>query len=1580
MRIYLDEINSNSLSQQGQSTFPQKKRIYLDELQPQDESRGEIISTLKDKPYDAGFKSINPIYNRPSELESAQWAAKHPILSSGLKGLGIASRAAVTSAGEMIRGGAKGMYVGLSLGEPRKTAEKFEKIVPKIPNLPQLKDESDKTWQTLGSLMPWLAGGSALKSLGIAGSMATMGGLSAAGRDESLGNIAKESIIAGAKGKLFDVFGRLGATYASNYLKGLVKARKITFEDARKLGATLANAVQGGIEAGFYGGNLQDYVREVGLGLYFGSRGDTPRYKISRAQRQSFLNRATDDYMKIFKWTPKEKSAIEVGRGEKIEDYMKLLAEEQLPIKQKKDGDRNVIDSTTAIEELSSRQEPIHEKINEILATDKTRRINLNNLRDRIARNILNSKKTAASIDADLKTLNNLIDSEIELRGEFVDGKTANDIKKGMWSESYNLLEPNKKDVARKIGHELKIEIENNYTDKRIKELNDLSGKYKTLQTLLEKANGRAVQGGVLQKRFAQLAGAMAGSKIPIAGTIGGWWVGGKVYEKLTDPSRISAEAIKKSKASKSFQKTFRRIMTKEGPQDISKIQYEGSEGLLPKPTEVPKLTFQESVALKEGESARGEGFEMTPYSTKEKTKKWREYQRTLDTLPKEYTAEADNYVKELWNDYFLNDKGQSINPAEFGKKLLDKLNESKSSFINIDSFRSAINSAREKVESELGIEKGEGLKINARPYYGRKDISDGGFIELVSKDNKIIGNAEFEIRQNGNDRRAVLPVIELSENMRGQKLGSKFLKLIENMAIERGANRITAQVVHAPDFFKSQGYVNIDPSNSSMVKVFNKEGIDNLKRLGLETSKLSLNNNNNNKLEELKKIISLRESAKDIPDKSVKFKYDEQIKKLAKDISTNDLEELILKRYEERADQDELNLLETIFDDNGKSIMSNYLGHKDTASKSKYSKYLNNKRGQVDFGSDKYKDEKIFKGYVDLTTKTLDKLKGRTSVSKQFIYDLTNQPDLKQSERELIRSVLDEYKTSDIPVQEFADKVKTQLLPLKTSDSLNKKTMKEMLGLTPQELEEMSRSDLNELRRQMPNDIFPEYESISLKPNERGLIKNYFERIYRSPIETQAGDVHFSESGIKDYFAHTRIEDLPGAVRRVIELQSDLFQKGRLEKEITGHKLTKLTADQQVKTRAKYLSPAERKEYIDLWESNDRRDPSYKFYEREGKMYEKDGVMYEKSIRFRELSQKADYAMIDEYRIKMKPLQSYENTWHERIIREEIKKAAQDGKTKLLFPTGETAMKVEGLSQKINLTEIQNFINSNKSGIVKAFDVPYNVVDTPQGEMVVLENFTTPETGLIGVPLETWNKRLKIIKEEYADYRLGDDSKKRYEDDSVFDIFLDDILDYTETLYDAKGEFDKNDPIYKFYEKDVAKYLKRIDPQVKTITDKQGVTWNEVSINKERAKMPVEAFGVIGGIIASALGGEAQAAPPKDEDAVKAILGEVGPYGFQGMLWVASTIRNRNKGLKGIYGQNNPNVVNKKYTKKQYEDAVKAWKLSSKKDYSLGAVNWFSDEDLKQSNVQKIIKDENLEFIARVGRNNFYRKKRSNK
>ena len=64
---------------------------------------------------------------------------------------------------------------------------------------------------------------------------------------------------------------------------------------------------------------------------------------------------------------------------------------------------------------------------------------------------------------------------------------------------------------------------------------------------------------------------------------------------------------------------------------------------------------------------------------------------------------------------------------------------------------------------------------------------------------------------------------------------------------------------------------------------------------------------------------------------------------------------------------------------------------------------------------------------------------------------------------------------------------------------------------------------------------------------------------------------------------------------------------------------------------------------------------------------------------------------------------------------------------------------------------------------------------------------------------------------------------------------------------FDISGKVDTNNPIYQFYEKEVSKYLKRIEPNVQRVIDPQGVTWNQIDIRPEHKISPVTAFGMVG-------------------------------------------------------------------------------------------------------------------------------------
>lgn len=408
------------------------------------------------------------------------------------------------------------------------------------------------------------------------------------------------------------------------------------------------------------------------------------------------------------------------------------------------------------------------------------------------------------------------------------------------------------------------------------------------------------------------------------------------------------------------------------------------------------------------------------------------------------------------------------------------------------------------------------------------------------------------------------------------------------------------------------------------------------------------------------------------------------------------------------------------------------------------------------------------YKPSGDLTIKTLDKLKGRSTVSKQFISDLTNSGDLKQAERDTIRRVLSDYPDGkDVPVKEFAEKVQGELLPL----------------------------DRNGL-------VGTSYKNITLPSDVRGNIADYSEHVYNSPIKTSAGNVHFSNAGPKGatadgYFAHTRIEDLAapetkrylgdiasgdksmvrgvsgkenlGDTRRVIELQSDLFQKGRLEKEAPHGE--------------------------DVYPSN-----------------------------FKEAQKLRDREARREELTKLEP---YRNTWFERVIREEIKQAAKDGKTKLQFPTGETAMKIEGLGQQNHSWTIDNGTRFGDPLTAEKLEVGKEI---DQGNQAGRSGHKWIITDVLG------DGKFKAVSKQ-----LWDGGKEGWSKNKTLEETAKGFAPALKEQFDISGKVDQNNPIYKFYESTVAKYLKKFG--AKTITDAQGVTWNEIDVPKTAAKAPIQAY-----------------------------------------------------------------------------------------------------------------------------------------
>lgn len=445
----------------------------------------------------------------------------------------------------------------------------------------------------------------------------------------------------------------------------------------------------------------------------------------------------------------------------------------------------------------------------------------------------------------------------------------------------------------------------------------------------------------------------------------------------------------------------------------------------------------------------------------------------------------------------------------------------------------------------------------------------------------------------------------------------------------------------------------------------------------------------------------------------------------------------------------------------------------------------------------------KVFKGFKDLTTKVLEKLKGKSITSKQEIMDFTNMPTLKQKEREIIRNVLETYKDKSIPVKEFAEKVKSELLPLK-----------------------LKGSDLNKLNYQSYYDpaqmlqegsFTPKWENISLPKGLRGNVANYSEHIWESPIKTSAGQTHFSYTS-ENYFGHTRIEDMADNIktRRVIELQSDLYQKGGLETEsYSDNTFNNLSLKKQhIEEAIKHPSDIE-------IEAN----PNY-IRELKNRL---EGIN-EALEQYREpfLKRQQEIAKLSQYN---------DPTAHFRMAKEEIKQAAKDGKTALQFPTGETAMKIEGLGETDTFILVHN-----SEPLVNIPGTPLDI-GSNIGKEIISEN-------VYG------NNNVWVITDNLGEGKFKAMTKENY--NNIKDIFkqgqnakfwgpnsFEDVLgrsNLTET-FDISGRVDTSNPIYQFYEKTLGKYLKN-NYNASYKVDPQGVSWWEVPIKKSY-KGPVEAFSI---------------------------------------------------------------------------------------------------------------------------------------
>jgi hypothetical protein len=208
--------------------------------------------------------------------------------------------------------------------------------------------------------------------------------------------------------------------------------------------------------------------------------------------------------------------------------------------------------------------------------------------------------------------------------------------------------------------------------------------------------------------------------------------------------------------------------------------------------------------------------------------------------------------------------------------------------------------------------------------------------------------------------------------------------------------------------------------------------------------------------------------------------------------------------------------------------------------------------------------------------------------------------------------------------------------------------------------------------------------------------------------------------------------------------------------------------------------------------------------------------------------------------------LQQYNDpTAHFRMVREEVKIAAEDGIEKLQFPTGRTAMEIEGLGgEPAEWWLIPEGGESNRP----MWGNPNSKKITPEnlevGQKINRDGLGTDDwiiTDVLG------DGKFKAVPKDFEEQikRFEEASVRRLEqgiDTPEQQARLRAQLAPREETFDISGKVDTSNPIYKFYESTLGKYLTN-NFQAKRITDNKGVEWYEIDIEPAFANQPVLAF-----------------------------------------------------------------------------------------------------------------------------------------
>lgn len=302
---------------------------------------------------------------------------------------------------------------------------------------------------------------------------------------------------------------------------------------------------------------------------------------------------------------------------------------------------------------------------------------------------------------------------------------------------------------------------------------------------------------------------------------------------------------------------------------------------------------------------------------------------------------------------------------------------------------------------------------------------------------------------------------------------------------------------------------------------------------------------------------------------------------------------------------------------------------------------------------------------------------------------------------------------------------------------------------------------------------------------------------------------------------------------RRILEVQSDLFQKGRDNKALilpsNQSDITKWERDEENKpTFSVTQTPDEDGKFL-VWESfmdGEGVFGQYDTYEEATDAAKKENDRIEE-IQRNNPEPKPTFDSEGQKSNNFLQLLNKDNAWVSFFVKAIVQDSAKKGYEKVLFPSGNTASKIEGHS---TIEDVLNNINKDRQTL-QDIDVDKAIQmyeELPDSSLGILPGTMTFDVNLL-VPMLTLGENMAV----YQGFKSESEAKTAIKNEiDKFNKKLDDL----EYQYRNEG-LAKLAPIIHFYETTVQNVIKKQHYNPTEVVDEYGNKWFEVKVEPDLQK-----------------------------------------------------------------------------------------------------------------------------------------------